>query len=485
MATRTSIVTVVDEVNCRVGGLLSHHLDHFYEEYGKRPPHFFFDKRYKMGKWDGKLRFFTKTGKTYILLLEEIIPQLQTLGYRVTLNDKRTGVFSKVADIDENYFSHIVDPKTNKPIVFRYYQVEALNALFKEGTGILLASTASGKTFINSCLVDCYGKQNHKTITIVPSTTLVEQTKRTFQLCGLDTGEYSGSNKDINHTHVVSTWQALNRNPDIIQAFTVVVVDECHQAKAAVLKKLLIDYGTHIVHRFGLTGTMPSDATDALTIKCAIGPLRYKIKSKELIERSFLSSVDIEIIQLQENVPNNYFATFLIERKHLQMSEERIQWIADFVYEMSQMYSERCNTLCLVNTVLLGRTLAKLIPNAIFMSRDMNQDDRLVVFNAFGKQENLVVLATVQLLGTGVDISRIFNLVFVDAGKSFVRVIQGIGRGLRLADDKHHIKAFDICSNLKYSEWHMKQRIKFYKQEQFPYKKRNVEYIEQEQHDCI
>jgi superfamily II DNA or RNA helicase len=63
----------------------------------------------------------------------------------------------------------------------------------------------------------------------------------------------------------------------------------------------------------------------------------------------------------------------------------------------------------------------------------------------------------------GINIPRIFNLVLVEPGKSFVRVIQSIGRGIRKAEDKDFVQIWDVTSSCKFAKRHLTERKKFYK----------------------
>ena len=97
----------------------------------------------------------------------------------------------------------------------------------------------------------------------------------------------------------------------------------------------------------------------------------------------------------------------------------------------------------------------------------------------FKERDDLVVIATVHIAGTGLSINRIFNLLLVDIGKSFIRVIQAIGRGLRTASDKDSVWIGDISSDLKYGKRHMKVRTNYYEEAQYPYKKHKIDYLQQ------
>ena len=64
---------------------------------------------------------------------------------------------------------------------------------------------------------------------------------------------------------------------------------------------------------------------------------------------------------------------------------------------------------------------------------------------------------------------RIFNLVLIEPGKSFVRVIQSIGRGIRKAKDKDFVQIWDITSTCKFAKRHLTHRKKFYKEANYPF----------------
>jgi superfamily II DNA or RNA helicase len=466
-------IRIDDEVNCLVSGLHPTDENKLYNQYGLFAPNHFFNPRFKLGIWDGKLRFFQKSGQTLVYLLDELLPQLIKLGYSPKITDLRKGPYVDAQPITKDVFSHVL--KGGNPMELRYYQVDAVNALIADGKGMIEASTSAGKTWINAALVDAYGKCGLKTITIVPSTSLVIQTIKDFRDAGMDVGEYTGKTKDLEHTHVISTWQAIKNHPEIMQRFQVVVVDEVHGAKGKVLNDLVNVHGAKIPYRFGLTGTLPKDPVERLTIHNAFSDVKYTIPAHELQEQNFISSVNITIAQLFENHPKGYFPDFTAEKSYLQLKRERLDWIADKVIEKAAL--PKGNAMVLVSSVGIGKKLQKLIPNSIFLHGTDSAEDRKKVYDLFETNDNMIVIATVQIAGTGLSIDRIFNLFLIDIGKSFTRVIQAIGRGLRKnSSDKDHVNVFDVCSNLKYSNNHLLMRIQYYKDAKYPFTKTVVRY---------
>lgn len=497
---KTCTIRILDEVNCVFTNLHPDHIGYFYEEYAFFAPNYFFNPKFKLGSWDGKIRYFHKTGKTYVNLLDEIIPRVVGLGYKILIDDKRDSFSVDPKEIDKGFFSNILDLETEQPWEMRDYQVDMVNALLEAKGGVGIAGTGAGKTSICAALALSYENAGGlKSIIIVPDKNLTDQTRRSYEYFGLDVGEYSGEHKDLNHKHIVSTWQALKNNPKIIQSFDVVIVDECHGIKGNVLTNLLNEYGSKIIYRFGVTGTLPKEQTDAMSVKVAVGPVRYTIPAHELIEQGYLAKLDIDIIQLEENFKkqyeqyleetddnpkatykkfkDTYFSDWTAEKSYLQSEKPRLQWIADYIEIRRDM--GKGNVFCLVNGVRFGKKLAEMIDDAVFIYGQDKMKARKEVYEKFRDNDNLVVIATVNIASTGLDIKRIFNLIYIDVGKSFIRTIQTIGRGLRKAHDKEHVHVTDICSDLKYSKRHVRERMNFYTEARYPYKKKIVDYSNQ------
>lgn len=494
---RSVKITIINEVICTITGLSPDHVNYFYDLYGKYAPNYYFQPRFKFGKWDGKIRYFHKNGNTFVYLLDEIIPKLYALGYKAHVIDQREGNFLKINPIDKDYFSHIINPKTNKPYELRYYQVDAINVATLNGHGILIAGTGGGKTFICCTIADLYSKCGLKPIIIVPSISLITQTIRDgFLELGLDAGEYSGTKKDLNHTSVVSTWQALQNNPEIMRQFQITIVDECQGLKGQVLTKILNEYGSHIVYRFGVTGTLPKPEADAMAVRIVLGEVIHTKPSHELIDEGFLAKLHINIMQLEENFKvqyedfkqndldvkktyikfkDSYFPNYKAERSYLQLKKERLQWMADLVDTRRNL--KKGNVLCLVTGIAFGKRLQKLIPNSTFLHGKDKDKIRQQAYSLFEEHNDLVVIATAQIAGVGLSIDRIFNLILIDIGKSFIRTIQAIGRGLRRSKDKDHVDVIDICSDLKYSKGHLRERKKYYKEAKYPFNLHKIDYI--------
>ena len=122
----------------------------------------------------------------------------------------------------------------------------------------------------------------------------------------------------------------------------------------------------------------------------------------------------------------------------------------------------------------LEKELTNLGADAIFLNGSVKSKKRFAEYESIKTQNNRCLICTDKIASTGLNIPRLFNIVFIDFGKSFTKTLQSIGRGLRKASDKDKVTIFDISSTTKYSKKHFNDRIHFYEEAQYPYSIYNV-----------
>ena len=240
------------------------------------------------------------------------------------------------------------------------------------------------------------------------------------------------------------------------------VVSNCHQAKADVLKKLLTQNLKNAPIRWGLTGTVPKESFEFESIHASIGPVIGNVSARELQEKGVLSNCHVNICQLMDT---QAFQDYQAELKYLVTDPDRVEYIAKLINTVKQ----EGNTLVLVDRISAGEMLQENIPDAVFVKGDVKLNDRKEAYDDINEGYNRVVIATYGVASVGINIPRIFNLVLLEPGKSFVRVIQSIGRGVRMSHDKDFVQIWDITSTCKYAKRHLTQRKKFYAEAQYPF----------------
>ena len=477
-------LVIKDEVNVKFENLSLEHRKHLSNKFKFEIPYARHLPAVKLGRWDGKVSFFGLGGNTYLALVGEILPILENAGVYVELEDQRTPRNFEFKLIDENYLSDINWPKNHpcagQAITLRDYQVETINKFLENPQCIQEIATGAGKTIVTAALcrlVENYGR----TLTIVPNKSLVTQTEEDFLACNLDVGVYYGDRKELGRHNTIATWQSLNvlekksRDDETtafleaIENINTVIVDEVHMAKADVLKRMLTGPFARCGIRWGLTGTVPKADYEFYGLKCSIGEVTNKIAAKELQDKGVLANCNVNVLQTQDHPE---FKNYQEELKWLTTDETRMSWIAKTIADIATTG----NTMILVDRISAGELLEKKIPDSVFISGSTKNIERKEHYDEVSTAQHKVIIATYGVASVGINIPRIFNLVLIEPGKSFVRVIQSIGRGIRKAEDKDHVNIWDITSSCKFAKRHLGQRKKFYKEANYPYNIEKIDY---------
>jgi superfamily II DNA or RNA helicase len=480
------VLEIRDEVNVRFTGLdvkarrkISDACKYFL-------PYAYHMPAYKLGRWDGCVRYCDIGGRTYFHLLDKLVPIVTEEGYEIEIKDLRKPWEFKFDQVSQTSYEHVAWPKKHpaegQPIILRDYQVDIVNRFLENTQCLQEIATGAGKTLITAVLshkCEPYGR----TIVIVPNKDLVVQTEKDYKNLGLDVGVLYGDRKEYDKTHTICTWQSLsilekkskNYEADFpidqfLEDVACIMVDEVHKAKADVLRNLLSGVFAHVPIRWGLTGTIPKDEYEAVGCTCSLGPVIGKMSSKELQDMGVLADLDISILQLQDGMIE--FGGYAQELKWLVTDPKRIEQLSKII----NGFAENGNTLVLIDRIKTGEMLAEDNPDWVFVSGSMKQKDRQDNYDDVSEMDNKVIVATYGVAAVGINIPRIFNLILIEPGKSFVRVIQSIGRGIRKAQDKDYVNVVDITSNLKYSKRHLTKRKAFYREQNFRHTVTKVEY---------
>jgi superfamily II DNA or RNA helicase len=484
---RTATIIIRDEVNIKIDGLELDARRALVNAFKYDVPGARYLPAVRLGRWDGKVSYFQLGGSTYVNLLPEIIPILEKFNYDIDLDDQRdystTFTFEKVT---EQSFSHIMWPKAHpmegQPMQLRDYQVEIINNFLENPQCIQEIATGAGKTVITAALSNAVAPYG-RTIVIVPNKSLVTQTEKDYINMQQDVGVYFGDRKEWGRQHTICTWQSLNvllkntKNSvgdvtigEFLEDVVCVIVDEVHMAKADALKSLLTGAMSRIPLRWGLTGTIPKEPFEFQALKCSLGPVINQLSASELQDRGVLAQCHVNVVQLVDHAE---FSNYQSELKFLLEEPDRLKTIAQLITQVNATG----NTLVLVDRVAGGHALVDLLGDqAVFVSGATKAKDRQDEYDEVATSTGKIIVATYGVAAVGINLPRIFNLVLVEPGKSFVRVIQSIGRGIRKAEDKDHVQIWDVTSTCKFAKRHLTKRKQFYKEANYPFTQEKLEW---------
>jgi superfamily II DNA or RNA helicase len=483
----TCKVTILDEVNCKISGLDLDTRKALVKKFKYEDPTARFRPAYKLGRWDGTIGFFGLGGTTYMSMLPQVLEFLENKNYYIELDDQRISTSLTFPIIHEEFWGDQTWPVGHRfageKIRLRTDQVEVINKFLENPQCIQEIATGFGKTITTATLAkvcEVYGR----TITIVPNKSLVEQTEEDFINCKLDVGVYYGDRKDLNKTHTICTWQSLNildknsknwneaasdKLKTLLDNVQTVMVDEVHMAKADVLKNLLTSNLANAPIRWGLTGTIPKAEHEFQSIRSSLGEVVNRVAAHTLQESGVLSQCHVNIIQTAEW---KEFKSYAEELKYLVTDDIRMTYLTKLINDISQTG----NTLVLVNRIDSGKAIIEKLPDAVFVSGEVKTKDRKEEYDEIKTSTNKIIVATYGVAAVGINIPRIFNLVLLEPGKSFVRVIQSIGRGIRKADDKDFVQIWDLTASSKYAKKHLTERKRFYKEAKYEFSIEKVKY---------
>ena len=475
----TARIIIRDEVNVKIEGLDLDTRKELVKKFKYFQQSARYQPAYRLGRWDGCVSFFGLGGTTYVSLLDRILPLLEQWGYYIEVEDERVSAPLEFEKISEDFWGDQTWPKGHRfegeKIRLRDDQVGVVNNFLANPQALQSVATGAGKTIMTATLSKICEKYG-RSLVIVPNKSLVEQTEEDYVNVGLDVGVYYGDRKDLGKTHTICTWQSLNildkksKNgeadlitlAEFLEGVSCIIIDEVHQAKADVLKNLLTQNLRNAPIRWGLTGTVPKDELEFESIRCSLGNVVGQVTAHELQEKGVLSTCHVNVIQTQEW---KEFGSYPEELKYLVTDEDRMSWMAKLIKKIS----ETGNTLVLVDRIESGKFLQNELPDSVFISGAVKTTDRKEEYNEIAVSDGKIIVATYGVAAVGINIPRIFNLALLEPGKSFVRVIQSIGRGIRKAEDKDFVQIWDLTANTKYAKRHLTERKKFYKEAKYPF----------------
>ena len=484
----TARVIIKDETNVKIENLDLDTRKALVKKFKYEDPTARYRPAYKLGRWDGTVSFFGLGGTTYLSMLPQVLEFLESKNFYIELEDLRTPITLDFEQISEDFWGEKCWPVGHRfagqPIRLRDDQVNVVNKFLENPQCIQEIATGFGKTITTATLAKICEKYG-RTITIVPNKSLVEQTEEDFINCGLDVGVYYGDRKNLDRTHTICTWQSLNildkgskefdgeeqlaRLTELLGGVSCVMVDEVHMAKAEVLKTLLTRNLANAPIRWGLTGTVPKADHEFQSIRASLGEVVHRVAAHELQEKGILSDCHVNIIQTAEW---KEFSGYAEELKFLVTDKDRMTYLGSLINTIA----ESGNTLVLVDRIECGQFLQTQLTDSVFISGSVKTKDRKSEYDEVKTADNKIIVATYGVAAVGINIPRIFNLVMVEPGKSFTRVIQSIGRGIRKADDKDFVQIWDLTASTKYAKRHLTERKKFYKEAKYPFTIEKVKY---------
>lgn len=289
--------------------------------------------------------------------------------------------------------------------------------------------------------------------------------------------------------------ESYNNVMTFLNTIKVLMCDEIQTAASDGYQRV-VNSMNNLRMALGFTGTIPKEPERALKIRALFGETLVNVNNKEMIERGF--STNIKIKFLDYNYPHDLQARVERElainrvpkaqqslmryqyayREGIIDNQNRNELIAKLAIKLAkdeQKKGTKLATLIIVNSIEHGENIVKEIDklnltNEVdydFIHGDSTQEERERAFKELGEGKTQILVAS-KIIEAGIDLPFLKNLIYCSGGKSYVSVLQRLGRLLRLGKGKKECIVYDIVDrqhSLLYE--HAKKRLKYYKDEGF------------------
>lgn len=448
--------------------------------------------KYRARLWDGNITLLNRlSGVTYAGLSQRIKKFCDARGYSFSFDDELT--YANVSEYELTEFIKTLNIPAKYEI--RDYQFKSILKCIRSGRRTLVSPTSSGKSLMIYIIMRWY--QQNKGLIIVPTIGLVGQMESDFRDYGyagnihVSTGGLSKSN-DIDCDIVITTWQSLNNGKTKMpkqwySQFGVVFGDEAHGCKATSLIQILSSL-ENCRHRFGTTGTLDGHPLNEATIEGLFGPQYRSTSTKQLMDDGYVAKLKIKCIVLKypEDVKKQFHTpvnkkkkTYNEEIDFLVNNDKRNKFLKNLTLSL------KGNKLLFFRMIDHGKLLHTTISsvsdhNVFYIDGGVSGVDRESIRRAIEDEENAVLIASLGTTSTGVSINKLHHMIAASPSKSKIKVLQSIGRMLRMHQEKEEAILYDVVDDLSYKSQtnftlnHFLERCKIYDAERFDYEIYNV-----------
>lgn len=476
-------IQVIADPHVRMG--LSEHFSRFAKGYQ-------FSPEYKARVWNGKIYHFNySTGVIYAGLILDVLEYLKENGIKASVDDDVKHMFAGYAEGVREYLAGLNLTTYGAPVEFHDYQIDAIESCLAHKRKTLKSPTSSGKSAIAYGIIrylcDNVFEETDRILVIVPTVGLVKQFKGDMvdysQLTDFDAESLVGmvdqKHKEFDRRIVVGTYQSIIRQEyDWINGFRAIIVDECHQAPAKTIRD--IAEACDAEYRIGMSGSInDAEESEVMLIRGLFGFDKETTTTKDLMDRGIVADLTIKCIILDHQKANLSPETYQDEMDVIQKSDSRNRFIRNIAE------NNEGNTLVILQNVKthaksLLEELKKIDGKQVFLVVGKTDVDvRDEVKKITETNDNVIILASYGVFAEGISIRNLHNIIFASPTKSYRRVVQTIGRGLRITNTKKSCTIFDLVDLFyesgrndepNFTFRHFKERLMIYIKSDFKHK---------------
>ena len=465
-------ITIDYDLGRRKGMIISDYLSNIREHFSIEDKNQRFKNRYNVGyRAPSRIYSITPQGRFEPRMYKEILSYLKSLNTQLDIN------------ITEDFTDVIKTPILDNTNLYslslplRDYQKESVEIALKEGFGTELLATSAGKTLVIATVIKSIQQQiKAQALVIVPNIGLLNQTYNDFISYGIDPSEieqWTGGDNPTANIIIANTQMLMSGIQDIswLSKIELLIVDECHKIKAkAVINKIINKIPARL--RFGFTGSLPDNKIDNWNIFGRFGNVIYTKTSFELRKKKQITQVIVSAIKIEYDdkhvfkIPSMELPTEAYEEEleFLQNNKFRNGVLTKIVNKVDK------NILIMIDRIIHGEILLKILSEntkkeVYFIQGSVEVIERERIIQLMENNDNIVCIAISNIFSTGINIKNLHYIIFASIGKAKIKIIQTIGRSLRLHASKTMAYIIDIADMLRYGSKHYNDRITLYTNE--------------------
>lgn len=458
-------------------------------------PNYQFMPKFKNKMWDGKIRLFNTRNNTIPLGLIGYMDQFaKERDYTIEFGDNVVYECPYTREQLRKYFESLEIANNDGEKIEPYdYQIEAAIECVYKGRRTVVSPTSSGKSLVIYMICRYFMEEmqeDTKILLIVPTIALVGQMANDMDCYAkLEYDDFrknfiheitGGKEKHSNALITISTWQSIYKmGREYFSQFNVLFGDEAHEYEGKAVQGIM-EKAINASFRFGFTGTLREAKANKLQIESAFGRAYQTISVDELMRRKQVANLQVVSHVLDygedsERTKSILKLKYADEKKFITTLSDRNSYIAKIVEAACK---SNHNSLVLVEYVDHVKELKKLFEEreipVYIVHGSTNADVRNEIRSYAEENNGIVIVATYGTFQRGVSIRNIRHLVLASPTKSFVRLVQSIGRALRKSKTKEKAYLHDIVDLIQRKSGksiitkHAEERNKIYLSQKYP-----------------
>lgn len=323
-----------------------------------------------------------------------------------------------------------------------------------EQRAVVISATGTGKTILAALAVRQFAPK--RMLFIVHSADILAKAKLEFQkvLEEPDSafGFYSGGTYDLDAKYLFATIQTISRDEHLLQfakkAFDYIVIDEVHRSGAKSYRKVVDHFEPEFL--LGLTAT-PERTDNFNVFELFDYNVPYEIRLDKALKGRMLvpfhyygiaDPVDSEGTKTGEQISLGA----LTDSSRVRSIVDNLQTYGHAEGAKGLIFCSRVEECQLLAEELNGQLVyGKPLRTRALTGSSTNEERQQAIAEL--QAGHLDYLLTVDIFNEGVDIPELNQIVMLRETKSRIIFTQQLGRGLRKAAGKDHVRVLDFIGN--------------------------------------